>query len=897
MNQPSKLFVSTKGEFFLLSLLTLEFLTTFFLPGDRLKWFLKLGSYSVVVIFALIVGELLIARSLKPNFSFKEVLRRSLQIENIFLSVTVLLITINVITLQPSFEAIETTPILFQYYILLYYLFLGFLLIVSAFDVDSLVKGVVSLVLFSFVTYSLPFEVHFLGYLPHAGILIFLIFKLLKKEDVWKQGVFGFPLDPIVVLLFISCLISTIFAFFPQESLEAFVKYSTYFLTYFVVSRVLHRNDVRKSLLILFLLFSLFLSSLFIYKISINSIAYNFSVALMFKMWLSQIHPNAIVIYAIMILSLSLGLFFCSRSKSLKLLLSLVIPSLLFLILLTYSKTGYLALVICVIVIFYHHSDMLKKGIRGLFKFRVWKALSIIIFLVFMVLVFPKIKLRVQSRFLKSDYLSERLLYWELGSRIIREHPFAGTGLRSYYLLSKYLEPTRYKDAILLRKLFLGGTLGSHLHNSYVELGASCGIFGFFAFLWLLFLMIKLMVSFAGFRSGDSLADGLYIGSMAGSIALMVGALFDHLLEFFGIGVLFFAALGIVSSYCYWAEKGSPSTKRGVEKKGVIKGVLYSIVIFYFLIITSWSSASILFERGKNALNNSYPTWRGYFRVLNLIDPLNWRYYDFLFHKRLQLAYRSYTSFDLDECFNDLKISVEKNPHFAPGYRKLGYLYWIFGDLKMAEKCFEIALKLDPAGGFWDQHFSDLALIESSLSNHERAFYLMKEAVKLNPLTVNADFWIVRNKDDSSPQKILNPLFVLKDPDKYDRILFKRRLMHKIMSYDKGATRPVQAIENRSILDDKYFKTKIKLSLGDILGSIYDDYLALKSENSTESRTILISLVSAYYHLGNKEMVNKLMVEEGLDYIPAINTRGMMIPRINPFELVKEKEIQLVPEP
>ena len=49
--------------------------------------------------------------------------------------------------------------------------------------------------------------------------------------------------------------------------------------------------------------------------------------------------------------------------------------------------------------------------------------------------------------------------------------------------------------------------------------------------------------------------------------------------------------------------------------------------------------------------------------------------------------------------------------------------------------------------------------------------------------------------------------------------------------------------------------------------------------------TVFVSLVSAYYHLNDNAVMKKLMNEEGLNYIPAIDIRGIMIPHIDPFTM------------
>ncbi|MBU1626948.1 O-antigen ligase family protein, partial [bacterium] len=411
-----------------LSVILLFFIGTFLTPSNRLDWFINLGFYTIIVVSALLVFQLLLSRFSKSKIKFRELVIQTLNIDNFFLAVSVLLLTINTITLQPAFENAQCTPILSRYYIFAYFLFVSFLVFSTKYNIDPLVKGIVPLILFSFITYSLPFEIHILGYIPHLGIIIFLLLKLLRTDEFYNFGFFKMRFDAQIMLLLGSGLFSTIFAFYPQESTKAFIRYSVYFMTYLVISRTFNRRDIKRTIFVLFLLFSAFLSVLFVYKILINAMQFNFTVSLMFKMWISQIHPNAIVLYTIMVLSFAVSTLLFISNRWLKLTLCLIIPCLLFLIVLTYSKTGYLALCVAFVVIFIQYKKISRGDIKNYKEAGIYKYIILLVLLVFIFTVFPKIIMRIQNRFLNTDYMKERLLYWELGSKIIKDHPIAGAG-------------------------------------------------------------------------------------------------------------------------------------------------------------------------------------------------------------------------------------------------------------------------------------------------------------------------------------------------------------------------------------------------------------------------------------------------------------------------------------
>jgi len=358
-----------------------------------------------------------------------------------------------------------------------------------------------------------------------------------------------------------------------------------------------------------------------------------FSVALMFKMWLSQIHPNAVVIYTIMILLVVIGLSVQKINKILKIFLILNIPVLLFLIVLSYSKTGYLVLLLSLIAFAILTKKSLGLSFKNILKVNILKVLFLSILIFFTIIVFPEIKTRIKSRFEKSEFLTERLLYWELSSKVLSDNPLVGTGLRSYYLLSRYLGRERYSDAMLLRRLFLGETMGAHVHNSYLEIAATCGLFGLFCFLWILFVFFKFIIYFSRVVKDDSQNRFFVLGAVAGIFAFFVGAIFDHLLEFWGIGVLLFTYLGIISSFYFNKKEISIERCNFRCKNKMDKIIIYSFIILYLLVVTSRTSATILFETGKSQFLVKNTQKSRYFDYLNIIDPLNWKYNDFLFER------------------------------------------------------------------------------------------------------------------------------------------------------------------------------------------------------------------------------------------------------------------------
>jgi len=261
----------------------------------------------------------------------------------------------------------------------------------------------------------------------------------------------------------------------------------------------------------------------------LDTFSASFSAATGFAAWL------------IVIIPLLAGIIFSKVIPDLKLkiLLSIITVIQIFYLLRTFSRGAWLGFVIAICVLFYFLIKSLK------IKTRLFCLFTVVFFSV-IILVIPqsvtmKFKDVIRERFnfnqtiserirsasqLDKGSVSERIMWWNEASRIIRDYPFKGCGLNTYSkVASKY-------------KSFKGG--GIYPHNSYLQMFAEIGLFGGLAFILVLFIFLKECFKYLAERNNIFVA-----GFLSGILAFLIHAFFDTHFYSLQLVVLFWFMLGL----------------------------------------------------------------------------------------------------------------------------------------------------------------------------------------------------------------------------------------------------------------------------------------------------------------------------------------------------------------
>ncbi len=172
--------------------------------------------------------------------------------------------------------------------------------------------------------------------------------------------------------------------------------------------------------------------------------------------------PNFTGGFLVLILSLIIGIFIFTKSSKIKHSLLFISLPIFLAIILTFSRSTYLALSVVFFVI-------------GILKYRRLLFLGILISTILFLSV-PRIQKRIIGAFEVDSTAQARFQSWYNATEIIADHPFLGVGYNAYqYAQVEYGNVSEIKGQHSIA--------GSD--SSILTIWATCGIFGFMAYIWI----------------------------------------------------------------------------------------------------------------------------------------------------------------------------------------------------------------------------------------------------------------------------------------------------------------------------------------------------------------------------------------------------------------------------
>jgi len=630
-------------------------------------------------------------------------------------------------------------------------------------------------------------------------------FNVLKKEEF---KIIPNPLNIPVLSFIIICVLSLIWSNSPFISLKELPLFLAGPLLYFIiVNNIYDERQINRIIGAVIIVGGLF----GIYGIlQYNGIDFLFWVGNVERGKVFGLFGNAgyFAEYLILPLPIAVSLFLVSKNKMIKLILLIGILTMVGAMILTFTRTPYLSLIVSFIFMLF-----LFLVSRGKILFKENKKIFIVIFtaivLIVALFVIPTslnekgtvlstIKERVSISELGSEFTSgRRAAIWKYTIPMIREHLLLGSGIGSFKYNSLRYQ-AKFFDQGDNRALYPYG-VADKTHNEYLQLAAELGIIGLIIFIWLIFAYFYYGLKILK-REKERYKQGVIIGLMGSVMAFLIDSIFWFPLHHSFTSSLFWLCLGLLVVMGLKEDETvdkSKSNKKITSTKNDIyqfKPLLFICIILLTAVLFTFISrpfiARIYWYNGFKEIEKE--NWdkaiKKYEEALSWDPYLGEVYYDIgkiLQDKELYGVSREYLEkaakyidhpdlpLDLaiiylkngmlDEAAIKLKQAIsyqENEKSMLPLYAELGNVYLTLKRYKPAEIVLKDALKIEP--NFINAHYG-LAGAYLNQNKVEEALVELQKVIELAPDSQEANYaqgimqQIAQEKLQAPPTEIINP--------------------------------------------------------------------------------------------------------------------------------------------
>jgi len=299
--------------------------------------------------------------------------------------------------------------------------------------------------------------------------------------------------------------------------------------------------------------------------------------------------------YLILPLSLAIPLFFVSKNRNRKILLLIGILDMGTTLIITFTRSSYLALGVSFIFMF-----LLFLLSRGKNFIKENKKLLTILLIVIIIAAFlfiiptplskrgtviSEIKARISITKITNTFSSgRRVAIWKFTGMMIKDHPILGSGIGTYKYNTFRYQAKFFKQGDN-RSIYRYG-YAEKAHNEYLQLWAELGTIGLAIFLWLIISYFNYGIRYLK-REKDEQKQGIMIGLMGAVVAFLVDSFFWFPLHLTTNVSLLWLFIGLTMVMGLEKKAGSVSkSKRSSIYK--FKPIFYIVIILLatFLCVT-----------------------------------------------------------------------------------------------------------------------------------------------------------------------------------------------------------------------------------------------------------------------------------------------------------------------
>jgi len=496
--------------------------------------------------------------------------------------------------------------------------------------------------------------------------------------------------------------------------------------------------------------------------------------------------------YLILPLSLGIPLFFVSKNRSRKVLLLIGILAMGTTLIITFTRSSYLALSVSLLFMFLLF--LLSRGKNFLKENKkLFMILLIVIIIAASLFIIPtplnkpgtaisQIKGRISiTRFISDFSSGRRVAIWKFTWMMIKDRLILGSGVGTF----------KYNDLRYQAKFFAQGDNRSiypygyaeKAHNEYLQLWAELGTIGLAIFLWLIIAYFNYGIRYLK-REKNEQKQGIMIGLMGVVVAFLVDSFFWFPLHLTTNVSLFWLFIGLTMVMGLEKKAGSVSkSKRSSIYK--FKPVLYLVIILLatFLCMTvarpfmarirwysgfkeiekkDWEKATEIYESALKwdpYMGGLYYDMGKIFMIRELYGTAlkyfkeSEKYFDLAgLPQNLAIIYLA--KGDTDNAITELQkaISYQLNENsMLPLYVELGNTYLKLEKYEPAEIAFKGALKIDPNLVIGHYRLADAYLRQNKI---DEGLIELKKIIELAPNSQEAKYSqdIIQKIEQAKPE-------------------------------------------------------------------------------------------------------------------------------------------------
>ena len=687
----------------------------------------------------------------------------------------------------------------------------------------------------------LAYPVYGAANLNGYGTLLILILGITwrSRSDVASRIWTPSPLDvPLMAFLGLAA-ISTITSFsFFNSSLPLISTATSIAGALLIAGTIRTRRDLVRATTVITSV-GVVLGLLGMSKIWILSRHFGLGFALTNRLWLPGSGPNGLAGHLVVSIPLMLSLILARLRRWLSALLSVLLVAAILCLVFSYSKGGWLGFVVSVGAFFVMGR---RKGMKAMAQRQRWVTVaSVVVGAVLVIFItLGQVVPRALERMADPLSLSSRAFFWKLSERIIAEHPLVGVGMNNYYTHASVGHSIETVLEVDVRKSVL-----YHPHSTYLDIAEGMGVTGLCAYLFLLTTFFVRGAALLRLMPRGQLAS-IVQGLVAAIMGFAVHGLFD--LEFcssewkYGL----FACMGLlIATERVWRAQTGRGLRYtpGALTRSKTLHVGCAVVLVGMLVAVGLSLKSKTFwpELAETRLS------------------LNPSFFCALAEEKIQQG-------DFKEATELYEKAIARRRDYPEYHEKLGWLYWLRGDLERADTHFEKAVALDRLGAIGQEHYSARALFLFS-QHRDGASEMMKNAIQTDPSVLTKAIWmfVPGDEDEAEDWLIRSEFLSLARLSSEGRKALKSR----IIAHLKGDVGPSSMVVGpgaaRAAWPSASALRYPPWSAAVLLNQLYERYLNVLATDPLGAKKILLNIGKGYYYIGSNDKA-KSVFKEGLKF-------------------------------